>query len=61
MGYPPTRKNPEKARNKVLYAYIVKITANVDGKKTDLYNINPNVGEVFDIEFKLLENTKWQA
>ena len=54
LGYPPTRKNPQKAKEKILIAKILKIKANVDGQKTDLVEINPNVGLVFDIEFELV-------
>ena len=56
LGYPPTRKDPEKARERVLYAEIIKITANVNGQKTDLVHINPNCEDVFDIEFILLND-----
>ena len=58
LGYPPTKKNPEKAKNRVLFAKILKITANVDGKQTDLYKINPNVEDVFDIEFELIKEKR---
>ncbi len=55
MGYPPTKKNPEKAKDKVLRAKVLKIIANVDGQTTDYKLIDPNVEDVFDIEFEILE------
>lgn len=54
LGYPPIVKNPEKAKDKVLKAKILKITANVEAQTTDFKYIKPDFDVwVFDIEFEL--------